>query len=268
MKKLSSLITACLLTLTTPLFGVIIETAHFSEILHHATPETLVLLDVDDTLLIPTQTLGNDVWFQCRYRHHLDILKSPSEALEKALAEWEAVRHLTKVKIVEAGSEAIIEKMQKQGIPVMGLTTQGLALATRTAQQLLSLQIDLTKTAPSKADHYFDNGHGVLFHRGLLFTAGTPKGKAIMKFCELINLQPKHIVFINDKATHLRDVEETVESHGIVFTGLRYSHEDQRVAAFNKHIADIQWRHSSFERILSDQEAMQILMDELVPTIE
>jgi|GEM_PF-5944812 len=56
------------------------------------------------------------------------------EPEEKALAKWEAVRHLTQVKIVEEGTQAIISSLQDKGLKMMALTTQGLALATRTEQ--------------------------------------------------------------------------------------------------------------------------------------
>lgn len=255
-------IRCCLLAaflLPTLIFGKIIETSHFAEIYHHITPHTLVLLDVDDTLLIPNQTLGTDVWFIYRKAQYCDSGLSAAEALEKALADWESIRHLTKVSIVEEGADAIIQDLQNKGVPVMGLTTQGLALTTRTLQQLASLNIRLTPTAPSSQDHYFINGpHGVLYREGLMFTSGTPKGKALLKLLAEANFKPEHIVFINDKASHLEDVETEVLAAGMAFTGLRYSYSDERVAQFDPEIAEIQWRYSTFAYILSDAEAMAI----------
>ena len=110
------------------------------------------------------------------------------DAIEKALAEWEAVRHVTKVQLVEEGTDQIIAQLQQEKYVVMGLTTQGLSLATRTVQQLASLQIDLLKTAPSRQDQYFISEHGVLYRHGLLFTSGTPKGEALLKLLNRINL--------------------------------------------------------------------------------
>lgn len=236
----------------------IIEANNFKEILDYVDTDTLVLLDIDDTLLIPVQTLGTDVWFIHRmnqYQTHLD----KKQALDKALDDWEGVRHLTKVKIVEEGSETIVAKMQGQGIPVMGLTTQGLALATCTVNQLKSLEIDLIKTAPSNQDFYFHNGQGVLYRHGILFTSGTAKGEALLKFFSLAGVCPKRVVFINDKETHLKDVEGSLEAKGIEFTGLRYAYSDERVKNFNSKLADIQWNESSFSHILTDQEALQRL---------
>lgn len=248
----------CLFCITTPLFCAIFEVSHFSELPHYVTPETLVILDIDDTLLLPAQSLGCDAWFTARLKA-LQATHSPEQALDKALAEWEAIRHLTQMNLVEEETAAIVGALQEKNTPVMGLTTQGLALATRTINQLAAVHIDLTKTAPSKEDHYFINEHGVLYRRGLLFTSGTKKGAALTKLLTLLKYQPKHIVFINDKATHLQDVETGLEATGIRFTGLRYAYGDTRVASFRPEIAHIQWTHSSFNHILSDAEAEALL---------
>lgn len=237
--------------------GEIIEVKNFKEITNYVQPNTLVLLDIDDTLLIPVQTLGTDVWFLSRLQQHQQKEKDRSLALDRALAEWEAIRHLTNVKIVEAGTDALIKDMQEKQVTIMGLTTQGLALATRTIVQLKSLSIDLSKTAPSNQDCYFINGpHGVLYRHGVLFTSGTAKGEALIKLLDAIDYHPKKIVFINDKKTHLNDVEKSVELKNIHFIGLRYSYSDERIANYSQKIADIQWTHSTFDHILSDEEAL------------
>lgn len=237
----------------------IVETPHFRDIKNYIQPKTLVILDIDDTLMIPKQTLGSDVWFLYRMQQHVAQGMDANAALERALAEWEAIRHLTEVQIVEEGSASAIAEMQSDKVPIICLTTQGLALATRTIAQLHMLAIDVTKTAPSKEDHYFMNGQGVLYRQGVLFTSGTAKGPALLKLLDVIGYYPERIVFINDKATHLRDVEQSMEARGIEFIGLRYSFSDNRVANFNAEIAEVQWQCSSFEHLLSDEEAKALL---------
>ena len=241
------------------LCGEIVEVSRFDEIKSYVDKETLVLLDIDDTLLIPTQTLGTDVWFMDRLKNHAENGKSKEEALDKALAEWEAVRHLTNVKLVETTTDSVVRELQDHQIAVMGLTTQGLALATRTVNQLKSLSIDLVRTAPCEKEHFIFNEQSILYRRGILFTSGTPKGVALMKLLKKIDYHPKKIVFINDKKTHLMDVETTVLEHGIAFTGLRYNYSDDRVSHYNKQLADIQWKHSTFESIISDSAALELL---------
>jgi hypothetical protein len=237
-------------------FGVIIETARFQEIESYAEPDTLILLDIDDTLLIPVQMLGCDEWFKDRLDLHLKEGDSPHLALEKSLAEWEAVRHLTKMEIVEPGTEGVIRALQEKQCAVMGLTTQGLALATRTALQLKENRIDLSVSAPSGSDHFLtQEGHGVLYRRGILFTSGTDKGEALFSLLEQIGCAPRRIVFINDKKSHLREVERSAEKRSVPFIGLRYSHSDAKKNAYDSELADFQFRRSTLAHLLSDDEA-------------
>lgn len=256
MKRLCFLICFHLITIYRVLYGEIIETAHFNALTQYSNPETLLVLDIDDTLLVPVQTLGSDVWFLHRLNHYRQSLQNECLALDRALADWEAIRHLTQVRIVEKGTDEIIKKLQNEKIVMMGLTTQGLALTTRTINQLNSLNIDLVHTAPSSNDHYFINGsHGVLYRQGILFTSGTDKGEALLNFLQMVNYYPKNIVFINDKRSHIQEVEKSMVLKGINFTGLRYSYSDDRVANFNAKIAEIQWMQSTFNHLISDEEA-------------
>lgn len=258
--KFNSLITLCLLTFSN-LCGLIVDVPHFKDLTQYINKGCLVILDIDDTLLIPAQTLGNDCWFRYILQKHKSEGDSPAAALEKAIAKWEGIRQLTKMNLVEEGTDNIVSDLQKQGYIVMGLTTQGLALATRTIQQLQENNIDLSITAPSQEDHYFMNGGlGNLYRHGILFTSGTAKGESLLKLLNKVGLRPSSIVFINDKEMHLRDIARSVEAKGIEYIGLRYSYSDERINNYDPRISDIQWHHSSFERILSDEEA-QILLN-------
>lgn len=238
----------------------IAEIASFKEVLPHITDDTLVLLDIDDTLMINVQMLGTDEWFHHRMNCFLKSGMSPSDALEKAVAEDEAIQHISKMKIVEQGTETIIEALQEQKCVVMGLTTRGFGIAKPTIRQLLELKIDLAKSAPSPCDHYAEvEEHGVLYKKGILFTGGTHRGEALFQFCDAIGLRPKRIVFINDKATHLAQVDEVAKNRQVPFLGLRYGYSDVRKASFQLEIAECQFQHSTFQRILTDEEAMGIL---------
>ncbi len=248
------------LLMISSLIGKTIEFHSFKDLASHLTPDTLVVLDIDDTLLITKQMLGCDEWFIYRMNQRKSEGMSPSAALEKTLSEWEAVRHLTQMEIVEPNTESVIQSLQKQGYCVFGLTTQGLALATRTIQQLNEKQIDFTVSAPTQEDVYFPlKQHGVLFRKGVLFTSGMPKGEALFQLCKMINRPVSRIVFVNDKATHIADIEEMAKKQSVDFLGLRYARSDAKKAAFIPEIAELQFHHSNFGKILSDDEARSLL---------
>ncbi len=244
------------------LFGHIVEAPHIRQVDHYLTPDCLLILDIDDTLLIPAQMLGCDEWFSLRLKQRLDRGVSFAKALEKSLAEWEAVRHLTKMEIVEPAADLLIRNLQERGVRIMGLTTQGLALATRTSLQLLENRIDLHATAPMKEDWYFQVGHhGVLFRNGILFTSGTNKGEALFRFLDHAGIHPLRIIFLNDKKSHLMEVEKEAAKRAVDFIGMRYSYSDERKAAFRADVAAFQYLHSNFCHILSDQEALRMMTE-------
>src|SRR5260221_7309035 len=143
MRKQTLMFFLVLLGLVSTVQGKILETARFHEIAHHITRETLILMDIDDTIIVPAQMVGLDEWFILRWKKHEADGMSKSVALEKALAEWESIRHVTKMKTVEKETPTFIKDLQKKGHKIMGLTTQGLALATRTVQQLQDNSVDL-----------------------------------------------------------------------------------------------------------------------------
>jgi len=247
MKKIFLLLCA----FSASLYAEIIELNHFKDIRSHLTGDTVVILDIDDTLLIPVQMLGCDEWFTARLQN---------STLEKALAEWEAIRHITEMEIVEQGTAEEVRALQGDGYTVLGLTTQGIALATRTSQQLKTCGINLRQNAPGEGDLFLSiMKHGVLYRNGILFTSGQHKGEAFFALCDAINLTPKRIVFVNDKASHLENIEETAIERNIPFVGLRYAYSDARKAAYDPEIAELQFKNSSFDRILSDREAQYLL---------
>lgn len=244
------------LLLAGPLSARIIEAPHFQDITSHIDANTLILLDIDDTLIVSKQMLGSDPWFEHRWKSYRDEGLSLSDALEKSVAEWVIMCHLTQTEIVEPGTETLIQKLQREGNLVMGLTSRDFSLATRTRTQLREHHIDLSHSAPCPKDHYTCiDGHGVLYRHGILYTSGRCKGEALFKICEQMGFTPKRILFINDKLSHLQDIEKSAQEKGVEFIGLRYGYTDPRKAAFRPEIADVQWKCSNLGKILSDEEA-------------
>jgi FMN phosphatase YigB (HAD superfamily) len=228
------------------------------ELKTHLKPETFIVFDIDNTLLHPSQELGNDQWFYHQLKHYIDKGLQAQHALSKALKEWYSIQFLTDVNIVEPGTDLIIRNLQDEGFKIIGLTTRGFVLSDVTRDQLETLHIDLSLTSPSKKEIYFLNReHAILFKKGILFTNGSHKGDAFFKFLEQSGYNPNRVVFINDKASHIREVEESCKERNVTFIGLRYGFLDEKVKSFQKDVADIQFQH--FKQILSDEEVLKRL---------
>lgn len=248
--------------LSTLAFAEIVETKHFCQVKDYVDEDTLLLLDIDDTLLAPQQMLGGDQWFRHRLEIHLEESMNFSHALELAVAEWVAVRHLTQMELVEPGTETILKGLQEKGLQVMGLTAQGCSLSHRTVEHLRHHQIDLSLTAPFNTPYYYEEkDQGILFRKGILFTSGTPKGKALFRLFDQYGYRPKKIVFVDDRESNLTDVEKEASKEGISFIGIRYGYADERKENFDPAVADIQLKNSNFHSILSDEEALLKKLD-------
>ena len=236
----------------------IIEIKHFSESIPYLTKDTIFILDIDDTLLVPKQMLGSDMWFEDRIKQQKGL--SSTEAFEKTLNEWEGIRHFTQMQIVEPGVQKIIEELQKKEHLIIGLSTQSLTLSKVTFKQLINNQIDLRVTAPQESYYFQNKNKGVLYVNGILFTSGTSKGKALFQLLEKTKQRFKRIVFMNDKTSHLADIEQEAEKNHVEFIGLRYGYSDFRKKSFDSRMAHIQLNQSGFTRILSDEEAKALLV--------
>ncbi len=256
--KQSLTLFVCTLSLFMNLQSEIIEIHNMSEIHQYIKPNTLIVFDIDNTLLEPSQELGSDQWFYRQFEKYLESGMLLKSALNKTLDEWHAIQCLTNVNIVEEGSEKIIQNLQAEKFDIIGLTTRGLEMSNCTSSQLKTLHIDLSKTSPVKKDCFFINSNkGVLFHDGILFTTATHKGEAFFKLLDQIHYEPSHVVFINDKATHIKDLEETCETRNVPFVGLRYGFLDEKVKTFQMDVAEIQFQH--FGKILTNEEASTLL---------
>jgi len=238
-------------------FAATVEIASLNEVDKFLAPSDLLILDIDNTLIVTAQSLGSDTWFY----HRLDALGgiNSREALSKALKDWESVQALTAVTTTEPRTAELVSQWQRNVNSTMGLTTRGLALANITIDQLRSVDIDLSKTAPSKEELFYKNPHGISLRDGILFTAGTHKGVALEKLLADLSFRPVRIVFINDRASHLNQLGDHMQQLGYDFLGLRYAGCDAMVEAFDAEITDLQWEH--FGKIMSDAEAQAILSE-------
>lgn len=241
-----------------PLFSEIIEIKYISEMAKYLEDKPLIIFDIDNTIMCPAQTVGSDQWFSHRIKKHEKDGHTSSDAMGKALSEWMAVQCITDMRLVERHTAALIKDLQDRGLSVMALTTRDHGFALRTLQQLHSLDVHLERTCPSKEEIYFKNGEHCIYRQGILFTAGSHKGTALKTLLSELRLQPKKILFINDKHNHLTPVEEICKKEKIAFIGLRYGFLDEKVKAFSPDLADHQFE--KFKALLSDEEAQKELI--------
>lgn len=238
-------------------FSEIIEIQHFVDIEKYLDKNSLLACDIDDTVFEPTTWVGSDEWFCRELERYIQLGYCRQEALELALGPWTGVQYFITPKLVEDKTDQIIRNLQAKAFPILGLTTRGAGLATRTIEMLKMVNVDFTKSTPVKDTRVvFLNPEVVIYKGGVLFTSGTLKGEALFKLIPNIKELYSKVVFINDKATHLADVEKKCEKEGVVFLGLRYCAADQRKKRHNQAAAKVQF--DAMSHVLNNAKAEKL----------
>lgn len=239
------------------LSSAILEITTMQDVFQHVEEGTLVVFDIDNTLLECGQTLGSDQWFCFQLKSLQDQGWEKEKALEHVLSIWTDIQHHTTLRPVELHTVKVVHNLQQAGYPLIALTTRGEDVADATMKNLYASNLDLRQTSPLKENSLLTvDGEETLYREGVLFTNNGHKGKALWAFLQRAQIKPRKIVFINDKHSHLLPVEETSQLYGVDFVGLRYGGADARVRNFRREIADIQ--HEFYRKILTDEAAEAI----------
>lgn len=240
-------------------FGVaaIRECASIREVAAEGSPNTVVVFDIDNTVLRPAQMLGSDEWFgwYSTFRPNQD-LPPAIEKRERCLDLLSGIYAMTQVLPMEHCTAETIRHLQEKGVFVVAMTSRGPHMATVTFRHLQSVGVNFT-TAPVVAKKFFlKNDHARAYVAGVLFTSAQHKGEALNDFFCHIGFSPRRVVYLNDHRAPLEEAS-VLEKKGIEFLGLRYQVADKYVQSFNPEVAEIELME--FSKILSDEKAKHIL---------
>ena len=199
------------------------EITKMTDIESAVTPDTLVVFDIDNTILEPRQTLGSDQWFEATRE---------KVGHEKAIELWSKVQGVTEVQPVEPSTPALIRRLRQRAVGVIALTARPEALADTTRAQLKSIGVEMPL---------------------ILFAGETPKGEVLSRH---LRSAVGRVIFVDDKAKHTKTVEASMAQRNIPYVGFRYGAADPKVHAYDADVASVQWKY--FGRILDDEAAREL----------
>lgn len=234
-------------------------TEHLNEVLKYADKDTLVFLDLDNTLIRPKQTLGSDEWYRYSLAKHQQEGDSPEIAREKVTEYWMEIQMRSEMQLLtEHTAEVLQDLLRKKTFAVVGLTKRPPKLAERTLSQLRSLGISFASASSFKNRYFFGNQllEGIIF---IDHTTNKEKGEAVKEFLLSTQAKPKKILLVDDRENHIDSVAAALEKTPIDFIGLHYTKANETIARFNAEIADLQLK--KFLTLLSDEDALRLLKD-------
>lgn len=232
------------------LLANIVEMKHFREINSYIdSTETLIVFDIDNTLLEANGHLGSVAWGDYVASDLESKGISKEEAQEVVSVLWRAVQPHISVKPVDREAAAVIRDIQGCKVKMMCLTARTPQEVTHTLKQLDSIGIDMKVMAPVKEDTEINTLNRLAYYtHGILFaTPLNKKSEVFTAFVKRHKLPFKKVVFVDDKLHHVQDMKEALSQEGIECIPIHFTGADEHVRQFDPAAAELQWKN--FQKI-------------------
>lgn len=238
------------------LYAQFIDTTDITRLLDFVQSETIVVLDLDNTVIQPKQLIGSDQWF----RHQIEDFRKKGHSIQKAvsltLPIYHEVMNRSEVSVVDNRTPQLIRDLQTANIPVMALTSRGAQLKDATARQLNSVAVNFNQGRFKDQQMHFDAQPNALFNQGIIFADGKHKGEKLSEYLNHSQWHPKRIVFVDDQVKNVHQVREYLIPQAYDVVGIRYGYLDDQTHV-NTDLAAIQ--KEFLHQLLSNDEAKLLL---------
>lgn len=215
--------------------------------------DTLVIFDIDNTLLRQDSMIGTHQWGdyirERAIRRGVDT-KAASELQHKLFGELQP--HLNTVPVENKILE-ILKILTDKKIPHFALTARGAVIQDVTVKQVQSLNHNFAQSFPTQKDLSLLNGY---LREGIIFSGSTPKGELLKVILENSVHKPTKVIFVDDRGYNLESVEASLKDYPVELTSYRYGGADSYVKNFNPVIADLVYSFFiETQLVITDTEA-------------
>lgn len=237
-------------------------------ILASVTAESLLVLDIDDTIGVVKQVLGRDRWFKNKIISFQASGLTGEEALLETLKIYNPVQHASKMEAIDKTVDWPIklQQLRKKNVKIIGLTARNDELVKTTLRQLSEVGVSFCEDVIMPGSCIID-GKLVKVESGVIFASGLPKGQVLtstkLKFVqELAEFRRVH--FVDDSRAHADSIFLALKEKEINVSSWHYTYAKE-IAEFDDEamqIATIQEKHfAETKTLLTDREAQYRLRD-------
>ena len=184
----------------------------------------LLVTDLDDTLIRPEGYLGSVKWGEDTVNELMAHGFSKKDAVKAEIILFRHVHKWISVKTLDPETSSIISDLQKNDIPVIGLTARPPEDRDYTHKQMASVGINFLNhlSVPKESLNIFLEEPG-FYDKGIIFAGGfNLKSKALEYFLKSFDLKPELIVFVDDKRHHVEDVHRGMTEFKIPCLGSHF----------------------------------------------
>jgi len=219
-------------------FSYIFESDSIQDVLRFAEHGSMVVFDLDNTLVRPEKEVGSVQWFDHMLKQKVKRGLGVEDALTELLPLSFEVQNHIDLCPVENKTVDVLQELRKKEIVTVALTARSDTLVTRTKSQLQEIDIDFNAENGFSRELTLEYPRPVLLKNGIIFCANNDKGSVLFSILTLIDYHPKKIIFVDDKLDHLFEVEKACLRNAVNFIGIRYSKLDPVVAQFDPVLAE------------------------------
>lgn len=243
----------------------IVMTSSIEDILLEATPGTLVLFDIDQTLIDSTTTLGSGHWNKFLKKKIADGKYFHSNLYD------EVTQYVTKnamFKPVEDAIPSVIQALQNSSVTAMGFSekdkiewfpTYVERIDELTRQQLNQAGIFLEQTVLPKNFNKLNPSSPFSPSLGIFFASQIPRDQFLIALFSIFSYTPDKVIFVDDKMKHVQKVAQALDDSEIPNVCYYYPLVEWQSPAFDSTIGIIQLKKLVDEcYIPSDEEAARI----------
>ncbi len=217
---------------------IIVESNRIANIYDYLNPSdynknTLVIFDLDNTLIHSSTDLGSDQWFYAMGKKLEDRGMSLQEAVNHLLPSFFHIMDHTWMVPTEKNTVSVINKLLAKGVTVIGLTARSIEMHQRTIEQLERLGIFFSTIRAHKFALEECAGKSGLYADGIIFSGNCDKGELLNHWLNIVGYHPKKVIFVDDKLKNIRSVETALHKRNYPFVGIRYGYLDDHIRTFD-----------------------------------
>ncbi len=200
--------------------------------------KTLVVFDIDNTLLYPKTLIGSEQWFYAMVSKFEAEGMTTQEAINAILPQSFELLEYIPMDPVEPVTVPVINDLQQRGLVTIALTARSLDLTYRTIDLLAQVGIYFQGTGPVQCPIVYGDGKPALYIQGILFCGNHAKGDVLVNWLNQTDYHPKKIIFIDDKQKNLEAVAKALPKGKYQYIGMRHSYLDTHKAKVSPEVME------------------------------
>ena len=239
-----------------PLFGQVVSSPTIETLIQKEEGSFWLVLDLDNTIFESKEAFGHRHWFDDHYAEELKNGLTSEEAIAKLYPLWVEAQKVNHVQPVEEKLITWIKELQNKEILVLVLTSRQPILSPDTERQLLSLGIDMRKTAPQGQLRSYS--YPAAYKNGVIYAHElNQKEEVFTDFLKDNQLTPTKIFLVDHRLQNAEAIEKTLANQGIEVVALHYTAIQQREPVYQSTLANFQAKR--LHTLLSNDEALLLL---------